>query len=230
MGPFQLWSDGELVGELLDVSAQDAGRMLVGVGGLGELRVASVRDLAGKGAIDRSRARRLKLAAELGRRINAQALRIGAPLPTAADVDALLRPRLVGLEQEELHVLGVTHQRQLLSHSIVARGSLEGVVVSTRDVFRGLVRDASPGAIVVHNHPHGPPTPSDADRLLTAQLAAAGHIVGVQLVDHIILARGGWYSFANAKFLSLEGAISDDAIILESRSASARMPEKEHSP
>lgn len=221
MGPFQLWTDGELVGELLGVSDREAGELLVSVGGLGELRAAHLRELERCPAIDRSRARRLKLAAELGRRISAQALRIGTALPTAAEVDAHLRPQLVGLEQEELHVLGLTHGRQLLSHRVVARGSLEGVAVSPRDVFRSLVRDAAPCAIVVHNHPHGPPEPSDADRLLTAQLAAAGNIVGVQLLDHLIVARAGWFSFREA------GSISDDDEILESRSPSDRMPPKE---
>lgn len=209
MGSFGLWTDGELVGELLDVPSDEAAKLLGIVGGLGELRGANVRELERKTSLDRERARRLKLAVELGRRTTAQALRIGAELPTAADVDALLRPHLIGLEQEELHVLGLTHRRQLLSHVVVARGTLEGVTVSPRDVYRTLIRDAAPCAIVVHNHPHGPPEPSDADRVLTAQLAAAGQIVGVRLLDHVIVARGGWFGFANA------GLISDDVQILE---------------
>jgi DNA repair protein RadC len=171
-------------------------RIMDGLGGLDALLHASVDDLRGLAGLSEQRACRLLAAAELGRRMLSLPLRRGDPLRSAHDVDARLRGRLIGLEQEELHVLGVDCQKRLVVHSRAAVGTVNRVYTCAADVFRPLVRAAAHGAIIVHNHPSGLCQPSAADVELTSRLAEAGALLGVPLVDHVVIARDGHYSFA----------------------------------
>lgn len=107
-----------------------------------------------------------------------------------------MRGLLVGLEQEEMHALGVDNHNRLVTHFIAAVGSVNKVHVSPRDVFRTLLREGAQALILVHNHPSGAPAPSASDRELTAEFKALGGALGLPLLDHIILGRDGRYSFA----------------------------------
>jgi DNA repair protein RadC len=107
-----------------------------------------------------------------------------------------MHARLAHREQEELHVIALDVRHRVLLEFVAAVGSVAEVHVDPRDVFRPLVRENASAAIVVHNHPSGAPKPSDADVELTRKLAAAGDIVGVKLLDHIIVGREGAFSFA----------------------------------
>ena len=176
-------------------------RLLDGLGSVDALLHASVPDLRALGGLTKERACRLLAAAELGRRMLTQPLRRGDPLCSAQDVDARLRGQLIGLDQEELHVLGVDTHKRLVVHSLAAVGSVNRVFTSAADVFRPLVRAAASGAILVHNHPSGLCQPSPADVQLTARIAEAGDLIGVPLVDHVVIARDGHYSFADQRLV-----------------------------
>jgi DNA repair protein RadC len=153
-----------------------------------ELRIAG---------LDEESALRLRAALELGRRAVDRPLQRGVSLRCSTDVTAHLRGRLLALEQEQLHVLGVDSQNRLLAHAVAATGRINQVYVSGADVFRPLVREAAAGAIVVHNHPSGDHAPSEADVDLTRRLADIGALLGIPLLDHIVMARGGEFSFAH---------------------------------
>ena len=64
------------------------------------------------------------------------------------------------------------------------------------DVYRPLVREGMAAALVSHNHPSGEPTPSEPDRELTYRMAQVGNLLGIPLLDHVVVAHGGHYSFA----------------------------------
>ncbi len=121
--------------------------------------------------------------------------------PVVSDVTAavaLLSPGLAELTVEELHVVGLDARNRVLGRARVARGAVNQVMATAREVFRPLVLIGAAQAIVAHNHPSGDPTPSDADAELTARLGVAGELLGVPLVDHLVVARGGYHSFAQA--------------------------------
>jgi DNA repair protein RadC len=103
---------------------------------------------------------------------------------------------MIGLEQEEFHVLGLDGRKRVVVHSIAAIGGCNVVYIDPRDVFRGLVRGAVDSAIVAHNHPSGSPEPSATDVDLTRRLADAGALLGIELVDHVVIGREGYFSFA----------------------------------
>jgi DNA repair protein RadC len=193
--PDQL-SDIELLALTLGhISPRLAARLLSRFHGVHGLARASFSELELERVAPR-RARQLLAALELGRRTIDKPLPRGAPLTSPTAVADYLGGRLSHREQEELHVVGVDPRLQVLTHFIAAVGCDAEVHVDPRDVFRPLVRHNAHGCVIVHNHPSGEPTPSDADRELTRQLFAAAQLIGVRLLDHVIIATGGTYSFA----------------------------------
>jgi DNA repair protein RadC len=95
-------------------------------------------------------------------------------------------------------VLALDTRNRVLGRARVARGGVNQVLVTAREVFRPLVALGAARAIVAHNHPSGDPRPSAADAELTARLEVAGELIGIALVDHLVLAAGGHHSFARS--------------------------------
>jgi DNA repair protein RadC len=84
---------------------------------------------------------------------------------------------------------------------LVTRGLLDSSLVHPREVFRAAVTERAHGVVLVHNHPSGDPTPSPADRLVTAQLAGAGELLGIPVLDHVVIGHGRWVSFRESGLL-----------------------------
>jgi DNA repair protein RadC len=104
--------------------------------------------------------------------------------------------RLAARDQEELHVIGLDVRQRIVVEFTAAVGGVAEVQIDPRDVFRPLLQENAHAAIVVHNHPSGATSPSESDVELTHKLGAAGDVIGIKLLDHIIVARDGVYSFA----------------------------------
>ena len=100
--------------------------------------------------------------------------------------------------QECFGVMYLNAKHACIGVQLVAMGGLTGVEVHPREVFRGAVLAGAAAVLLVHNHPSGDPTPSADDLALTARLKAAGDLLGVPVLDHIIVAQGGSFrSLAN---------------------------------
>ena len=96
---------------------------------------------------------------------------------------------------ECLAVLLLNTKLRVRGHHLVSIGSLNETVAHPREVFRAAVIAAAYAVIVMHNHPSGDPTPSQADRQITRVLAEAGRILRVQVTDHIIVGHAKYCSF-----------------------------------
>jgi DNA repair protein RadC len=199
--------DSELLSILLGTGIRDrpalavAAEVIVSTGSLAVLSRASPRELALVSGIGIARATRIAAAFELGRRaISGAAQRETMSRPE--DVFRVVLPRIAGLPQEVFIVLGLDIRNGLLDVVEVARGTVHGVEVHPREVFRPLVRMAAAGAVVVHNHPSGEPTPSQEDIELTRRLRAVGELIGIPVVDHVVVSDTGFRSVA--EFLGTE--------------------------
>lgn len=138
--------------------------------------------------------RRLRGAVDLARLASERASRreLGCPF----DAVALLRPMMEFEEQEGFRVVSLDVKLRVLDVRLVALGSLTSVEVHPREVFREAVRLPAASVILAHNHPSGDPTPSDTDESLTCRLIDAGRLLGIQVLDHVVIAHGGdWWSF-----------------------------------
>jgi hypothetical protein len=129
---------------------------------------------------------------ELGRRAEIARRKTPEKLGSPADVAAWATPRLTTLAHEELWMLGVDGRGYLRGARCVAKGGLHGAAVRAADPLRAALRVDACAFLLVHNHPSGDPTPSKEDVFLTSQVAAAAEVVGLALLDHVVVARGGF--------------------------------------
>ena len=194
MSPEKL-DDVALLALALDRSVSTAAMLMARFGGVHGVARASLAELAHV-RIPSRRAHQLHAALELGRRTLATPLARGLPLTDARQAEQFMWSRLATREQEEIHVIGLDVRQHIVVEFVAAVGGLAEVHIDPRDVFRPLLRENAHAAIVVHNHPSGEKSPSECDALLTEQLRSAGEVVGIRLLDHIIVARDGAYSFA----------------------------------
>ena len=117
------------------------------------------------------------------------------------DVYAAYGPRLEDVPVEEFHVAILDAQHRLDRDVLITRGILNSSLVHPREVFREAIAERASAVILVHNHPSGDPTPSPDDRVVTAQLVAAGKLLDIPVHDHVIVGRGRYVSFAEAGLL-----------------------------
>ena len=155
-------------------------------GGIAGISRASPRELALINGIGAAGAARIAAAFELGRRAVDLAHHRQA-MASPEDVYRVLSPRFAGVTQELFLAVGVDIRNGLLDVVEVARGSVASVEVHPREVFRPLIRMAAAGAVLVHNHPTGDPTPSREDVELTRRLRQVGRVIGIPIVDHVII-------------------------------------------
>jgi DNA repair protein RadC len=90
-------------------------------------------------------------------------------------------------EVECFIVLLVNTRRRLIGHHLIAVGSLDSVTVHARECFRAAIIGAASAVILMHNHPSGDPTPSDADTKVTRELIRAGQLLKIDVLDHVII-------------------------------------------
>ena len=172
-----------------------ASELIRASGGIAYLSRASVHELAQIDGVGQAQSARIAAAFELGRRA-IDAVHHRRTIGHASDVYDLVVSRVAGLAQEVFLVIGVDIRNGLLGVVEVARGTVAGVEVHPREVFRPLIRMAAAGAVLVHNHPSGEATPSFEDIALTERMREAGKIVGIPIVDHVVIGDRTYRSIA----------------------------------
>lgn len=189
-------SEGESARSLA-VHLLDSVGTLVGIARLGGHALAERRGFGP------AKATRLLAALELGRRAAERALSEQRRTFDSFDtVVAWARPRLATLEHEEVWLLTLDGRNGLRGAHRVAMGGLHGCALLPRDVLRPALRDGASAMVLLHNHPSGDPTPSLDDLRMTRALADAARVVGVTLLDHVVVARGGATSLRDSGALT----------------------------
>ena len=190
--------DGELLALLLgdgvagEPMEQLAGRLLDAFGGrlsdLGRADVARLRMAAGIG---------LKRACRIAAAMRRRAAEAGDAdrIATSDDVIRLFRPQIESLGYEECWALYLTSTNRIIERCRISQGGVQGTVVDHRLVVKRALELLATQLILVHNHPSGTAEPSPQDRLLTERLARAAALFDIRLLDHLIIAREGEFSF-----------------------------------
>ena len=132
---------------------------------------------------------------ELARRALAAPIPRGLPFRSGEEVYARYRYRLAGAEVEVFLALLLDVKNRLAREVPIAVGTLDGALIHPREVFAAAVQERAGSVIVVHNHPSGDPRPSPEDRETTRRLRAAGGIVGIPVIDHVIIGDCSYFSF-----------------------------------
>ena len=82
-----------------------------------------------------------------------------------------------------------------MSINVATVGLVDRVVMHPREIFAEAIKERAVSVVIVHNHPSGQLTPSQADRILTARISKAGKLLGIKVLDHLIISTNGYYSF-----------------------------------
>lgn len=198
-GPEAL-SDAELLAVLLRTGtrgksalslATDLLRELDGLAGLLSAKAPELR----RDGLGEAKAATLLASLELARRVARCGLPDRKPMARPAEVASYVGMRYGHQDQEVVGALYLDARECLVAEQEIYRGTLRRAAVETREILReGLLRGAT-AMVLFHTHPSGDPSPSHHDMLFTRELDRAGEVVGIELVDHLIVARGGaWTS------------------------------------
>lgn len=198
-------SDVELLAVLLgtgrageDVVAL-AARLLKGAGGLWALSRSSAGELGQLPGLGPAKAARLAAAFEVGLRAsNTPTGEAPEPLSNSEAVFQRYGRVLMRSRVERFVVIAVDAKNRAKGDHEVARGGRTTCQVDPSEVFRILISESASGAIFVHNHPSGDPQPSPQDLELTERLVAAGALLEIRVLDHLIVGCGTYTSLRDA--------------------------------
>ena len=164
---------------------------------LGQLGQCSISDLLKFRGIGEAKAIAVMAALELGRRRQLVPEEQRPVVRNSADAYRVMAPLLMDLHQEEFWLLLLNQGNRVIGRRQISLGGLNKTLADARVIFRRALEDRACSIILFHNHPSGSRTPSKADIALTEKLFAAGGLVDIQVLDHIIVAGKGYYSFAD---------------------------------
>jgi len=189
----QACGDVELLAIATGRPLSQAALLLERIGGMQGLASATTHELIRAG-LSPGRAAALSAACEIGRR-GATALPDDRwVVRSPGDLAERLLPAMGRLEREELRVAVLNTKNVVTALATVYVGNLAGSAVRVGEVFRDAVRRNAAAVLVVHNHPSGDPTPSGEDLRITAELAEAGRLLDIELLDHVVIGRDRWVS------------------------------------
>lgn len=162
---------------------------------LRELPYLSIEELMELKGIGLTKGVQIKAALELGRRI-ASSFRLEArAISSPKDVADHLMEEMRYYQKEYFKAILLNTKNQIISTEIISIGSLNSSIVHPREIFSTAVKKVSAAVILVHNHPSGDPTPSREDIEVTKRIVQAGEIIGINVLDHLIIGEGRYYSF-----------------------------------
>lgn len=200
-------SDAELIAILIGSgsrkeSAVDLSkRILSSVANLNALGKLSQQQLSTFKGIGEAKAIAIIAAMELGRRRRCEETVELKKITSSKIVFDIMQPILGELPHEEFWILYLNNSNKIIHKSQLSKGGITGTVVDIRLAFKVAIEQNATGMILVHNHPSGVLSPSDADRQITRKLKMAGDNLDVSVLDHIIVTEKSYYSFKDEGIL-----------------------------
>jgi DNA repair protein RadC len=199
LGPSAL-GDNELLAVILGSGSRTVGALalanalLARAGGLHGLTRASVTHLQQIDGVGRARAAQVLASVELGRRTLMRGSRERPRLTSPEQLAGYLIPQFGSSPVERFGIVMLDTKHRVIAVRIISIGSLDSTVVHPREVFREAAAASAAAIVLFHNHPSGDPTPSPDDLVLTTRMVSAGEIMGIDVVDHMILADHRYFS------------------------------------
>jgi DNA repair protein RadC len=203
-----VWGSGTRGRSAVDLAA-DALERHDGLTGLARATELELAAIPGVGAV---KGGQIVAAFELGRRLLADWPSARWTIRGPTDVADRLILQMGRLEREELRVVMLDTKNHVLRVATVYQGNVSSSLVRVGELFRDAVRLNAAGVILVHNHPSGDPTPSPDDLHLTAEALAAGRLLDIQLLDHLVIGHDAYIS------------LRDRGVAFDRPTGSARVP------
>lgn len=201
-------SNAELIAILLgsgtrSQSALDLARKVLqdSSNSLNELAQLGVKDLKQFKGIGEAKAVAIVSALELGRRRKPDDRRLKPRLMTSNETYDFMKAELQDLKHEEFWVVLLRRNHEVINKYRVSSGGVSGTLVDPKLIFKRAVDELAAAVILIHNHPSGNKRPSESDVRLTRKIQSAGKLLDVSVIDHLIFANEGFYSFSDEKMM-----------------------------
>ncbi len=192
-----VFGSGQAATSALDLANQVLERA-GGIDGLARARHDELTQLPGIGS---ARAAQVLAAVELGRRTMTRADRHRVQITSPRMVAELLLPLYGNRPVEQFGVVLLDTKHRVMRTTVVTVGTLDASIVHPREVFREAAAAGAAAIVVFHNHPSGDPEPSDEDVQLTHRLIAAGVLMGIDVIDHVILGNVRYCSMKEDRYI-----------------------------
>jgi DNA repair protein RadC len=166
---------------------------------LRRLHQTALEDLLAVKGMGPARAAQLLAAAEIGRRLWPDA----DPIPLVRGPETIFELTADIRRSNREHFVGfyLNSRNQVLRREIISIGSLNASIVHPREVFIPALAVSAASLILAHNHPSGDPSPSEEDLAITRRIAESGRLLGIELLDHVVVAREAYTSFKERRLL-----------------------------
>ena len=196
-------SDAELLAILIGSGSRNESavalskRILASVDNLNSLGKLDISQLINFRGIGEAKAITIIAALELGRRRRAEDIIELKKITSSKIAFEIMRPIIGELPHEEFWVLFLNNSNKVISKIQLSKGGISGTIVDARLIFRLALENRATGLILCHNHPSGNLQPSEADKEITRRIKAAGEILDVKILDHLIITETKYYSFVD---------------------------------
>ena len=162
----------------------------------------SIPDLMKVNGIGKVKAVQLKCIGELSKRMASAVARPRLSFNEPITIAKYYMEHLRHEEQEVLIVMLLDGRNHLLKEETISRGSVNGTLITPREIFMEALKYHAVAVVLVHNHPSGDPTPSECDRKITERVYTSGELLGVKLLDHIVIGDQKYISFREQGMLA----------------------------
>ena len=196
-------SDAELLAILIGSGSRNESavalskRILASVDNLNSLGKLDISQLINFRGIGEAKAITIIAALELGRRRRAEDIIELKKITSSKIAFEIMRSIIGELPHEEFWVLFLNNSNKVISKIQLSKGGISGTIVDARLIFRLALENRATGLILCHNHPSGNLLPSEADKEITRRIKAAGEILDVKILDHLIITETKYYSFVD---------------------------------
>jgi len=201
-------TNAELVAILIgsgnrEESAVDLSKRILASAGdkLNELGKLSVEDLQQFKGIGEAKAITIVAAIELSARRRSSTALERVKISSSSDIQEIFNEELSGLQHEEFHLLLLNRANKVLKKVCISKGGFSATVVDPKVVFTEALKAKASAMALIHNHPSGNRKPSGADIQLTKKIKHGGELLDILVIDHLIIAETGYFSFADENLL-----------------------------
>jgi len=178
-----------------------AHKLMERFGSLDEVFDAAFEELCEVDGVGENAATLLMMVPQLARRYVTEKAALKNSADGSTDVGAYVLPRFLGLTEEKLMLVSLNNMGRIIACNVVAEGSIDSVSVSVRKIVETALRTKANKVIIAHNHPHGFAVPSEEDISMTISIKKALATVGIELVDHLIVAHDDYVSMLDSGIL-----------------------------
>jgi len=168
---------------------------------LHQLQKQTIQQLMQFRGIGEAKAVSIVAALELAKRLQLSETKELTKIGSSANVCSLMQPVIGDLPHEEFWVLLLNNSNKVIYKLQLSKGGLTQTVVDIRLIFKTALEHLATALIIVHNHPSGQLSPSVADKDITQKIKLAGNSLDIRLLDHLIVTRSDYFSFADEGIL-----------------------------